>query len=135
MKLLNKLKDKVKSMLPKKDSLLVAGINIPIIPFNLNRPKHRTVPAPQVLKDDEWFGPAVISDSNKDYMEREAEVFKVDVLEHYNLNKESEDIHQKMYEIATKNATTLQLDPPGGSENYHEGPGGWNSGQGMLNRN
>ena len=68
MKLLNKLKDKVKSMLPKKDSLSVAGINIPIIPFNLNRPKHKTVPAPQVLKDDEWFGPAVISDSNKDYM-------------------------------------------------------------------
>ena len=39
-----------------------------------------------------------------------------------------------MYEIATKSATTLKLDPPGGSENYHEGPGGWNSSQGMLNR-
>ena len=27
-----------------------------------------------------------------------------------------------MYEIATKSATTIQLDPPGGSENYHEYP-------------
>ena len=134
MKLLNKLKDKVKSMLPKKDSLSVAGINIPIIPFNLNRPKHKTIPAPQVLKDDEWFGPAIISDSNKDYMEREAEAFKADALNYYSSSKESEDIHQKMYEIATKSATTLKLDPPGGSENYHEGPGRWNSGQGMLNR-
>ena len=53
MKILNILKDKVKSMLPKKDSLSVVGINIPIIPFNLNRPKHKTIPAPQVLKDHE----------------------------------------------------------------------------------
>ena len=131
MKLLNKIKDKVKSMLPKKDSLSVAGINIPIIPFNLNRPKHRTIVAPRVLKDDEWFGPAFISDSNKDYMEREAEAFKADALNYYNLSKESEDIHQKMYEIATKSETTLKLNSLGGSENYHEG---WNSGQGMLNR-
>ena len=86
------------------------------------------------MKDDEWFGPAVISDSNKDYMEREAEAFKADALNYYNSSKESEDIHQKMYEIATKSAITLKLDPPGGSENYHEGSGGWNSGQGMLNR-
>ena len=131
MKLLNKLKDKVKSMLPKKDSLSIAGIKLPIIPFNLNRPKHRTVPAPQVLKDDEWFGPAVISDSNKDYMERETEVFKADALNYYGIKQEPKDIHQKMYEIATKSATTIQLDPPGGSENYHEGPGGWNSGTGI----
>ena len=36
-----------------------------------------------------------------------------------------------MYEMATKNQlTTLHIDPPGGSENFHEGPGGWNSGNG-----
>ena len=36
-----------------------------------------------------------------------------------------------MYEIATKSQnTTLDLNPPGGSENFHEGPGGWNSGNG-----
>ena len=25
---------------------------------------------------------------------------------------------------------TIDLDPPGGSENFHEGPGGWTSGNG-----
>ena len=35
---------------------------------------------------------------------------------------ESEDIHQVMYEMATKNgATTTQLDPIGGSENFQGG--------------
>ena len=41
-----------------------------------------------------------------------------------------ENIHQKMYEIATKNWTTVG-ETQGGSENFHEGPGGWNSGNGM----
>jgi len=40
---------------------------------------------------------------------------------------ESEDIHAKMYEIATRNWTTV-VEPQGGSENFQEGPGGWNSG-------
>ena len=47
---------------------------------------------------------------------------------------ESEDIHQKMYEIATESQkTTVHLDPPGGSENFHGGPNGygWMSGTGM----
>ena len=34
--------------------------------------------------------------------------------------------------FATKNqSTTLHLDPPGGSETFQQGPGGWNSGTGM----
>ena len=47
---------------------------------------------------------------------------------------EPENIHELMYEIATKNvATTLALDPipplGGGSENFQEG---WQSGSGLL---
>jgi hypothetical protein len=43
-----------------------------------------------------------------------------------NFSVESEDIHQRMYEIATQNTpTTIQLNPPGGSENV------WMSGTGM----
>ena len=43
-----------------------------------------------------------------------------------NFSVESEDIHQRMYEIATQNSpTTIQLNPPGGSENV------WMSGTGM----
>ena len=81
------------------------------------------VPAPRVLKEDEWFGPAPVSDANMDYMEREYEAFKQDALNYYDQEtKEPEDIHQVMYDLATKSGkTTTQLDPIGGSENF---PGG-----------
>tara|TARA_X000000950_G_C13698868_1_gene571301 strand:+ start:308 stop:640 length:333 start_codon:yes stop_codon:yes gene_type:complete len=77
------------------------------------------VPAPRVLSDDDWFGPAVISDSNKDYMVREAEIKKEEEKNHQYSNNEPENIHEIMYNIATKIcATTLQIDPIGGSENF-----------------
>ena len=81
------------------------------------------VPAPRVLKEDEWFGPAPVSDANMDYMEREYEAFKQDALNYYNQEtKEPEDIHQVMYDLATKSGkTTTQLDPIGGSENFQGG--------------
>ena len=44
---------------------------------------------------------------------------------------ESQNIHQEMYDLATKNGkTTVQLNPVGGSETFQEGPGGWMSGTG-----
>ena len=80
------------------------------------------VPAPVVLTEDSWFGPAVVSDGNKDYMELEYEAFKQDALNYYPDSKEPENIHQVMYEMATKSgATTVQLDPIGGSENFQGG--------------
>lgn len=76
------------------------------------------VPAPVILNDDPWFGPAPISDVNVDYMERETEIKKQEAA----FASEPENIHQLMYEIATKSsATTLQLDPIGGSENFQGG--------------
>jgi hypothetical protein len=88
------------------------------------------IPAPVYLEDDEWFGPAPIrSQKQIDYMEKEIEMKRQERKESFSV--EPDDIHQKMYEIATKNHnTTLDLDPPGGSENFHTGPGGWNSGNG-----
>ena len=88
------------------------------------------VPAPAYLEDDEWFGPAPIRSRKQiDYMEQEMEMKRQEREENFSV--EPSDIHQKMYEIATKNHnTTLDLDPPGGSENFHTGPGGWNSGNG-----
>ena len=88
------------------------------------------VPAPAYLEDDEWFGPAPIRSRKQiDYMEQEMEMIRQEREENFSV--EPSDIHQKMYEIATKNHnTTLDLDPPGGSENFHTGPGGWNSGNG-----
>jgi len=92
------------------------------------------VPAPVYLPDDPWFGSATLSDKQIDIKEaHDAAVADNQILaEGDDGVVESPDIHQKMYEIATKgSATTLQLNPPGGSENFHEGPGGWMSGTGM----
>jgi len=86
------------------------------------------VPAPAVLEDDPWFGPAPISDVNRDYMEQETLIKQQEYQETHSV--ESEDIHQKMYEMATKNWNTVDetKQSMGGSENFQEG---WNSGTGM----
>ena len=78
------------------------------------------IPAPRVLEDDPWFGPAVVSDANRDYMEQETLIKQEEYQETHSV--EPENIHQVMYEMATQNsATTLQLDPIGGSENFQGG--------------
>ena len=84
------------------------------------------VPAPILNPIDEWFAspygcPTAITENQKDYMEREHEAFKEEAHKHYG-TKEPENIHQLMYEMATKSgATTIQLDPIGGSENFQGG--------------
>lgn len=99
----------------------------------MNTPPYVGVPAPKYLEDDEWFGPAIISDANKDYMQREYEAFKAEAHKFYGTqpeSKESNDIHQVMYDMATQSSsTTIQLNPPGGSENFH---GDWQSGAGKF---
>ena len=81
------------------------------------------VPAPKVLKNDPWFGEPVKSEKQLEY-------------EHINDDphdgwwlcpewqdpKEPENIHEVMYDMATKcGKTTTQLDPVGGSENFQGG--------------
>ena len=106
----------------------------------MDSPPYIGVPAPQYLKEDEWFGAPVISDKGQDYMEKETEIKKQESENRQYWTNESEDIHQEMYEMATKNGkTTVQLNPVGGSETFQEGPGGWMSGtgyqgQGLTNR-
>ena len=78
------------------------------------------VPAPRVLEDDEWFGSAPISDANQDYMKQETLIKQL--TPEYQDTKESPNIHQEMYDLATKSgSTTVQLDPIGGSENFQGG--------------
>ena len=83
------------------------------------------VPAPVLNPIDEWFsspygvGPAV-TEKQKDYMEQEIEIKRQEREENFSV--EPENIHQVMYEMATKSgATTVQLDPIGGSENFQGG--------------
>ena len=82
-----------------------------------------TVPAPAVLPDDEWFGPSPVkSEKQLDYMEQETAMKKEEEKRRQEAGEESENIHQLMYEMATKGGkTTTQLDPIGGSENFQGG--------------
>ena len=94
------------------------------------------VPAPILNPVDEWFAspygcPPAITEKQQDYMAQEAEIKKQEAENRQYWTKESADIHQEMYDLATKNGkTTTQLDPVGGSETFQEGPGGWQSGVG-----
>ena len=82
------------------------------------------VPAPVMTPVDDWFTGSYgfateipITEKQKDYMERENEMKMAE-----DQSKEDDNIHQLMYEMATKSgATTLQLDPIGGSENFQGG--------------
>ncbi len=86
------------------------------------------VPAPILNPVDDWFsspyGFAVpaITQKQKDYMAQEAEIKKQEEENRQYWTKESANIHQEMYNLATKSgATTIQLDPIGGSENFQGG--------------
>ena len=82
------------------------------------------VPAPVLTPVDDWFSGSYgfateipITEKQKDYMERENEMKMAE-----DQSKEPDNIHQLMYEMATNSgATTLQLDPIGGSENFQGG--------------
>ena len=91
------------------------------------------VPAPAYLNDDDWFGPAPIrSQKQLNYMERETEMKRQERKENFSV--EPDNIHEMMYNMSTQNQpTTIQLNPPGGSENFQGGDNGygWMSGTGM----
>ena len=88
------------------------------------------VPAPAVLEDDPWFGPAPKSDKQNDYEEAVAAESQIKEDQRKEETQEPENIHQVMYEIATSNWNTVDetKQSMGGSENFQEG---WNSGTGM----
>ena len=87
------------------------------------------VPAPPYLEIDPWFSPPVLSEKQMTYKEaHDKAVEERQILDESETN-ESADIHQKLYEMASKNWTTV-VESQGGSENFHEGPGGWMSGTG-----
>ena len=77
------------------------------------------VPAPVYLLDDEWFGPAPVrSQKQLDYMEKELEMKRQE--REQNFSVEPDNIHELMYEIATKSqSTTLHINFIGGSENVY----------------
>ena len=93
----------------------------------MDSPPYIGVPAPVFLTDDPWFPAPVLSEKQMTYKEaHEQAVVDQQILDESE-SKESADIHQKLYEAATKSWTTV-TENLGGSENFQEG---WNSGTGM----
>jgi hypothetical protein len=85
------------------------------------------VPAPVISPSDGWFNEPVVTEKGQDYMVQETE-FKRQEMEKVEKRKasgefvEPDNIHEVMYQMSTKSAaTTLQLDPIGGSENFQGG--------------
>ena len=130
--IIRKLKE-VKELLSKKTNKIECAIDEEVVDcdeleddgLDYEDQYYTGVPAPAYLEDDPWFGPApTYSQKQLDYMVQETEIKQKEREENFSV--ESEDIHQRMYEIATQNSpTTIQLNPPGGSENV------WMSGTGM----
>jgi len=88
-----------------------------------------TYPAPKYLEDDPWFGPATFSLHQKEYKLAYDQAVAENLLL-TDTYTEVKNIHQVMYNIATKNGkSTTQLDPlpilGGGSEQV------WMSGVGL----
>jgi hypothetical protein len=103
----------------------------------LNEEPYVGVPAPEENVIDEWFadrtGEVIVEDLDNFGGNYEGPLYApytaVDEFKKKSIGDDG--THQRMYEIATKNHnTTIHLNPPGGSENFQEGPGGWNSGTG-----
>ena len=94
-------------------------------------------PAPAYLSEDPWFGTPTLSEKSVDVVQKESKIKQQHEEEKKELVAagiivEDENIHQKMYEMATKNWNTVaETQYQGGSENFQEGPGGWNSGAGF----
>lgn len=104
-KLLKKLfsKKKVESSVDKDDTVESA---------------YTGIPAPILNPVDEWFSeaPAVITEKQQEYQEATERLHEE--MRNESGTVESDNIHQEMYDLATKGGkTTTQL---GGSENFQD---------------
>ena len=95
----------------------------------MDSPPYIGVPAPAYLEDDEWFGPAPVKTEKQEayvQLEEATERLHEDMRKEAG-NVESENIHEELYKMASKNWNTVS-ETQGGSENFQEGPNGWSSG-------
>ena len=59
------------------------------------------IPAPEVLPDDQWFGPAIYSKKQQDNMIDQLVKENLIILEN-NGSEELDNIHEIMYNLSTK---------------------------------
>ena len=96
----------------------------------VKKDNHLGIPAPVVTPNDSWFEEAPKTEKVIEYVMKKNEELYQRLAEEPK-SKEVDNIHQVMYDKATKGiATTLALNPQfqGGSENFQKD---WNSGTGM----
>lgn len=96
--------------------------------IEMDNKQHKTVPAPRVLSDDPWFGPAVISDEAKDYLVQKFEDDVARVYDKSGNRKEPDNIHELMYKMYSDGMTAQQLPWASIQKNT---PPLWQSGTGM----
>ena len=102
------------------------------------QPAYTGVVAPVVPRSDHWFSAPVKTERVIAYEKHVAQKIEEQrIIEAAQPKKEAQDIHQQMYERASKYWGTWkeEIQSPGGSENFQSGPGGWNSGTGMAQFN
>ena len=102
-------------------------------PKKVEKPKENYigVAAPVTTPIDSWSSKPVKSEKVVAYEKHVAQkIEEQKIIEAAQPKKEPENIHQVMYERASKSFGSWQ-ETLGGSENFHEGPGGWNSGAGF----
>ena len=90
--------------------------------------------APVTTPNDSWFSAPVKTEKVIAYEKHVAQKIEEQrIVEAAHPKKEAQNIHQQMYERASKYWGTWkeEIQSPGGSENFQSGPGSWNSGTGM----
>ena len=135
-KLVKKTIDKVKPLIKLTEKDIECAIDDQIVECKeLDEQPYTGIPAPIVNAADEWFSSpygfaeTVFTEKQKNYIEQETN-FKME--EQKSLEKsgqEPEDIHQAMYEIATRTWGSVK-ETQGGSENFQQNPSDWMSGTG-----
>ena len=95
------------------------------------QPTYTGVVAPTITPFDSWFSKPVKSEKVVAYEKHVAQkIEEQKIIEAAQPKKEAQNIHQQMYERASKFFGSWQ-ENVGGSENFQSGLGGWNSGTGM----
>jgi len=100
-------------------------------PKKVEKPKENYigVPAPVSTPTDSWFSKPVKSEKVVAYEKYVAQKIEEQrIVEAAQPKKAAQNIHQQMYERASKYWGTWKEELPGGSENFQSG---WNSGTGM----
>ena len=132
------IKEAIKSIkeifIPKSEEDVQCAIDDDVVDCTEFKEPYIGVPAPDYLQDDPWFSAPVLSEKQVTYKEAHEQAVAEQQILDESAEGESSDIHQKLYDLATANWNTVaeaQAQYQGGSENFHEGPGGWNSGNGF----